>query len=34
MPEFQANKAAHQQWRQQVLGGEIELENIDTMPFA
>jgi alkanesulfonate monooxygenase SsuD/methylene tetrahydromethanopterin reductase-like flavin-dependent oxidoreductase (luciferase family) len=33
MPEFHANEAAHQDWKRQVLGGEIELEAIDTEPF-
>ena len=33
MPEFHANEAAHQQWKRQVLAGEIELESIDTAPF-
>ncbi len=33
MPEFQAAEPEHQQWKQKVLAGEIELEEIDTAPF-
>ncbi len=33
MPEFQANEPKHQAWKQQVLSGEIELEDIDTTPY-
>ena len=33
MPEFQGREAEHQQWKQAVLAGEIELEEIDTEPF-
>ena len=33
MPEFQAHEPAHQRWKQQVLGREIELEEIDTERF-
>jgi alkanesulfonate monooxygenase SsuD/methylene tetrahydromethanopterin reductase-like flavin-dependent oxidoreductase (luciferase family) len=33
MPEFHANEPHHQEWKQQVLSGEIELEEIDTTPF-
>jgi alkanesulfonate monooxygenase SsuD/methylene tetrahydromethanopterin reductase-like flavin-dependent oxidoreductase (luciferase family) len=33
MPEFTANEPAHQAWKQAVLGGEIELEELDTTPF-
>jgi len=29
MPEFQAHEPQHQQWKQAVLAGEIELEEID-----
>jgi lipase chaperone LimK len=29
MPEFQAREPQHQQWKQAVLAGEIELEEID-----
>ena len=32
MPEFHENEAAHQQWKRQVLDGEIELDVIDTAP--
>ncbi|MEO5724876.1 MAG: hypothetical protein ABIQ39_10585, partial [Ilumatobacteraceae bacterium] len=33
MPEFHALEPEHQRWRQGVLGGEIELDDIDTQPF-
>jgi len=33
MPEFQAAEPEHQEWKQKVLAGEIELEEIDTSPF-
>ena len=33
MPEFQAMEPEHQAWKQQVLAGEIELEEIDTSPY-
>ena len=33
MPEFAAREPEHQQWKQAVLAGDIELENIDTEPF-
>ncbi len=33
MPEFQGRDAEHQQWKQAVLNGELELEDIDTEPF-
>jgi alkanesulfonate monooxygenase SsuD/methylene tetrahydromethanopterin reductase-like flavin-dependent oxidoreductase (luciferase family) len=33
MPEFQAREEEHQQWKAQVLSGEIQLEEIDTQPF-
>jgi len=33
MPEFQAREKEHQQWKQAVLSGELELEEIDTDPF-
>jgi len=34
MPEFHAREPEHQAWKQKVLSGEIELEEIDTTPFA
>jgi alkanesulfonate monooxygenase SsuD/methylene tetrahydromethanopterin reductase-like flavin-dependent oxidoreductase (luciferase family) len=34
MPEFQANEPQHQQWKQGVLSGDIELEEIDTSPYT
>jgi alkanesulfonate monooxygenase SsuD/methylene tetrahydromethanopterin reductase-like flavin-dependent oxidoreductase (luciferase family) len=34
MPEFHAREAAHQEWKQRVLQGEIEIEEIDTEPFT
>jgi alkanesulfonate monooxygenase SsuD/methylene tetrahydromethanopterin reductase-like flavin-dependent oxidoreductase (luciferase family) len=33
MPEFHALEPAHQAWKQKVLSGEIQLEDIDTTPF-
>ena len=33
MPEFHAGEAEHQRWKDAVLAGEIELEDIDTEPF-
>jgi hypothetical protein len=33
MPEFHAHEPEHQAWKQQVLNREIELEEIDTLPF-
>ena len=32
MPEFQAAEPEHQEWKRQVLEGEIELEELDTAP--
>jgi len=34
MPEFHANVPAHEEWKQAVLAGELELEEIDTDAFA
>ncbi len=34
MPEFHANEPKHQEWKQKVLSGEIELEELDTTPFT
>jgi alkanesulfonate monooxygenase SsuD/methylene tetrahydromethanopterin reductase-like flavin-dependent oxidoreductase (luciferase family) len=33
MPEFHDREPQHQAWKQKVLSGEIELEEIDTAPF-
>ena len=33
MPEFHADEPAHQEWKQGVLSGEIELDRIDTSPY-
>ena len=33
MPEFHALEPGHQAWKQKVLSGEIQLEDIDTTPF-
>ena len=33
MPEFQARDDKQQQWKQAVLAGEVELDDIDTDPF-
>jgi alkanesulfonate monooxygenase SsuD/methylene tetrahydromethanopterin reductase-like flavin-dependent oxidoreductase (luciferase family) len=32
MPEFHADERAHQDWKRQVMSGEIELEELDTDP--
>lgn len=34
MPEFHAAEAEHLAWKRQVLDGDIQLEEIDTRPFA
>ena len=34
MPEFHGNETAHDEWKQAVLAGEFELEEIDTNPYA
>jgi alkanesulfonate monooxygenase SsuD/methylene tetrahydromethanopterin reductase-like flavin-dependent oxidoreductase (luciferase family) len=33
MPEFHALEPAHQEWKQSVLAGDIELEDVDTTPY-
>ena len=33
MPEFHADEPAHQAWKQKVLSGAIELDEIDTTPY-
>jgi hypothetical protein len=33
MPEFHDREGEHQQWKQQVMRREIELEEIDTAQF-
>ena len=33
MPEFQSHEAEHQKWKDAVLAGELELEEIDTEPY-
>ena len=33
MPEFQSNEPEHQEWKQKVLSGDIELAEIDTTPY-
>ena len=33
MPEFHAMEPEHQEWKRQVLAGEIELDEIDTEPY-
>jgi alkanesulfonate monooxygenase SsuD/methylene tetrahydromethanopterin reductase-like flavin-dependent oxidoreductase (luciferase family) len=33
MPEFHADIPAHEEWKRQVLAGEIELDELDTTPF-
>ena len=34
MPEFQADEAAHQVWKQEVLAGDRRLDEIDTTPYV
>ena len=34
MPEFHGREPEHQAWKQSVLAGELELEELDTEPFA
>jgi luciferase family oxidoreductase group 1 len=34
MPEFQERDIDHQAWKQSVLSGDIQLEELDTTPFA
>jgi alkanesulfonate monooxygenase SsuD/methylene tetrahydromethanopterin reductase-like flavin-dependent oxidoreductase (luciferase family) len=34
MPEFHEREDEHQEWKQAVLAGEIDLEEIDTTPYA
>jgi len=34
MPEFHADEPAHQEWKQKVLSGAIQLEEVDTSPYA
>lgn len=34
MPEFHAREGQHQEWKRQVLAGEIELEDLDTSPHS
>jgi alkanesulfonate monooxygenase SsuD/methylene tetrahydromethanopterin reductase-like flavin-dependent oxidoreductase (luciferase family) len=34
MPEFHAREPEHQEWKQAVLAGDIELEQIDTTPHS
>jgi hypothetical protein len=33
MPEFHALEPEHQEWKQRVLAGELDLEEIDTAPY-
>jgi alkanesulfonate monooxygenase SsuD/methylene tetrahydromethanopterin reductase-like flavin-dependent oxidoreductase (luciferase family) len=33
MPEFHEQETAHQEWKQAVLAGDIELDEIDTKPY-
>ena len=32
--EFHDRESSHQEWKQAVLAGELELEELDTEPFA
>ncbi len=34
MPEFHERDHVHQEWKERVLAGEFELEDIDTAPYA
>jgi hypothetical protein len=34
MPEFHDAEAEHQEWKQGVLAGDIELDEIDTTPYT
>ena len=34
MPEFHERDAQHQEWKNAVLAGEIELEEIDTAQYT
>ena len=34
MPEFHQRDDEHETWKQAVLTGELELEEIDTTPYA
>jgi alkanesulfonate monooxygenase SsuD/methylene tetrahydromethanopterin reductase-like flavin-dependent oxidoreductase (luciferase family) len=34
MDEFHERDSSHQEWKQRVLSGELELEELDTEPFA
>jgi hypothetical protein len=33
MPEFVGHESEHQAWKQGVLNGSIELEELDTTPY-
>ncbi|MFV0296267.1 MAG: hypothetical protein ACK5JT_09140 [Hyphomicrobiaceae bacterium] len=33
MPEFHAEEAAHAEWKRQVLGGQIILDDLDVQPY-
>ena len=33
MPEFHDREPEHEEWKRRVLGGEIELDEIDTDPY-
>ena len=33
MPEFHAMEPAHLEWKQAVLAGDIELDEVDTTPY-
>ena len=34
MPEFQGREGAHQEWKQAVLSGEIQLPEIETAEYS
>ena len=34
MPEFHERDEVHQEWKERVLAGELELEELDTEPYA
>jgi hypothetical protein len=34
MPEFVRRHSEHEEWKRQVLGGEVTLDEVDTSPNA
>jgi hypothetical protein len=33
MPEFHAREPEHQAWKEQVMGGTVKLDDLDTQPY-